>query len=174
MSAQPGSSRPSQSFKLDQRGLARVFGELEAAVMDVIWGLGEASVAEVCQRLSAGANYKTVMTVMNRLVTKRVLRRQRASRAFIYRPVETRAAFEQRLSRQVAEGLVLDFGDLAVAQFVDALSAVDPALLAAFEQRLRERVAAESPGDAEGASNVDGVSKRPESSAARASSGGPR
>lgn len=188
MSAQPGPARPSQSFKLDQRGLARVFGELEAAVMGVIWGLGEASVAEVCQRLSAGANYKTVMTVMNRLVTKRVLRRQRASRAFIYRPVETRAAFEQRLSRQVAEGLVLDFGDLAVAQFVDALSAVDPALLAAFEQRLRERVAADSPGGAEEAPSVDEASKRPGStaaqpesstarpgsSAAQAQTGGPR
>ncbi len=128
-----------RAYKLDQRGLARVFGELEAAVMAVLWDLGEGSVADVCKRLGPAANYKTVMTVMNRLVTKRALSRRRESRAYLYVPLESRAAFEMRITRGVAEGLVRDYGDLAVAQFVDALDAVDPALIERLGQLVRER-----------------------------------
>jgi predicted transcriptional regulator len=129
------------AFRLDQRGLARVFGELEAAVMEAVWALGQPTVAQVCVRLGAGSNYKTVMTVMNRLVEKRVLTRRRRGRAFVYAAVETRDAFVERLSRRVVEGLVQDFGDLAVAQFVDALDAVDPALLDQLARLVREHEA---------------------------------
>ena len=128
-----------QTFKLDQRGLARVFGELEAAVMDAVWNCSEASVAEVCQRLGKDEHYKTVMTVMNRLVQKGVLRRRRESRAYLYSATQERDDFESRLSRRVAEGLVRDYGDLAVAQFVDALDAVDPELLDRLEAMVRLR-----------------------------------
>ena len=118
-----------QAFKLDQQGLARVFGELEAEIMDIIWSDGESSVAAVCDRLGPESNYKTVTTVMNRLVAKQVLSRRREQRAFVYMANEARANFETRLSRRVAEGLVRDYGDLALAQFVDALGDIDPELL---------------------------------------------
>ncbi|MFN8423652.1 MAG: BlaI/MecI/CopY family transcriptional regulator [Anaerolineae bacterium] len=117
------------SFKLDRRGLARVFGELEAEIMDVVWDVPQATVDDVCARLGQDSNYKTVMTVMNRLVEKGALHRRRDSRAFAYVAAETRLAFVNRVSRHVAESLVEEYGALAVAQFVDALDAVDPALL---------------------------------------------
>ncbi len=127
------------SFRLDQTGLARVFGELEAAVMETVWSLGEASVSDVCVRLGADSNYKTVMTVMNRLVEKDALSRHRHSRAYLYSAVESRDDLVSRVSRRVVEGLVMDFGDLAVAQFVDTLDSVDPELLAQLEQMIRAR-----------------------------------
>lgn len=117
------------AFKLDRRGLARVFGEVEAEVMAAVWDLQEATVNEVCERLGEGSHYKTVMTIMNRLVDKGSLVRRRSSRAFTYAAAESRSAFVNRVSRHVAEGLVEEYGALAVAQFVDALDAVDPALL---------------------------------------------
>jgi len=138
--------RPLHAFKLDQRGLARVFGELEAQVMDAVWDLSEPTVANVCDWLGGESNYKTVMTVMNRLVEKRVLSRRREGRAFAYAPVESRDAFLERVSRSVVEGLLMDFGDLAVAQFIDALDSVDPALLAELERRVRERHEQEGQG----------------------------
>lgn len=135
------SDQPSgiQAFKLDQRGLARVFGELEAAVMDAVWTLREATVADVCRRLGKDDQYKTVMTVMNRLVRKGALSRRRESRAYLYSATEAREAFEAKLSRSVAEGLLRDYGDLAVAQFVDALDAVDPVLLERLQAMVRQR-----------------------------------
>jgi predicted transcriptional regulator len=127
------------SFRLDHRGMARVFGELEAEVMEVVWRRGEPTVAEVCEALGEDANYKTVMTVMNRLVAKGPLARRRDGRAYLYRAVETREAFQERVSRRVVEGLLQDFGALAVAQFVDALDSVDPRLVAELEARVQAR-----------------------------------
>lgn len=129
------------AFRLDHRGLGRVFGELEAAIMEAVWTGGRATVADVCRALGSGAHYKTVTTVMNRLVDKGALRRAREARCFVYTAAESRDAFVERVSRRVAEGLVLDFGESAVAQFVDALDAVDPVLL----EKLRALVAARPP-----------------------------
>lgn len=122
-----------QSFKLDQRGLARVFGELEARIMDAVWDMGPATVQDVCDRLGAEQNYKTIMTVMNRLVEKNFLLRHRDTRAFLYEAAASREAFVQDMSRHVVEGLVQDFGPVAIAQFLAVLDA-SPDSLAALRQ----------------------------------------
>jgi predicted transcriptional regulator len=127
------------SFKLDHRGAARVFGELEATVMEAVWRLGEPTVADVCEALGPDANYKTVMTVMNRLVTKGILSRRRTGRAFLYSAIESREALMEHVSRRVVEGLLQDFGALAVAQFMDALDTVDPQLVADLQARVKAR-----------------------------------
>ena len=106
--------------------------------MEAVWELGEPTVAQVCRRLGADANYKTVMTVMNRLVDKGALGRRRVSRAYAYRAAESRSALAGRVTRRVAEGLVEEFGALAVAQFVDALDAVDPDLVDGLRRVLRQ------------------------------------
>ncbi|MFQ5859755.1 MAG: BlaI/MecI/CopY family transcriptional regulator [Anaerolineae bacterium] len=129
-----------QAFKLDQRGLARVFGELEAQIMDVIWKLGEPTVGDVCACLGEDYNYKTIMTVMNRLVDKGILSRRRIGRAYSYVPCDSRDAFLARVSRNVMEGLLKDFGDLAIAQFVSAVDRIDPAQLAELQQLIAARM----------------------------------
>ena len=117
------------AFKLGQTGLARIFGELEAKIMDLIWQLEEATVNDVVAHLDESYHYNTVMTIMNRLVEKGFLKRRREGRAYIYSAVEDREAFLARVSRQVVEGLLQDFGRLAIAQFIDVADAIDPDLL---------------------------------------------
>ena len=117
------------AFRLNQRGLARVFGELEAKIMKATWALEEATVQQVVLRLGETANYKTVMTVMNRLVQKGFLERRKVSRAFVYVPRFTREDLMTRLSREVLDGLVADFGPGVLAQFVDAVAETDRARL---------------------------------------------
>ena len=141
----PTDEGPVHAFKLDTRGLARVLGDLEAEIMDALWRIDGGRVGDVCSALGADANYKTVMTVMNRLVDKRLLRRQRDRRAYVYRPLETREAFLERVSRCVAEGLLRDFGGVAVAQFVDAVDTVDPALFDQLQALLSARTSGQGP-----------------------------
>jgi predicted transcriptional regulator len=128
-----------QSFRIHQEGLARVFGELEAQVMDAVWSLEEPTVQAVCDHLGPGHHYKTVMTVLNRLVEKGALTRRRHSRAFIYHTDQSREVFLGRVSRAVMGGLVRDFGSLAVAQFVETLEEIDPGQLAELERLVQER-----------------------------------
>lgn len=126
-------------FKLNRKGMARFLGTLEARIMEIVWKKEAVSVQEVCDKLGKGANYKTVMTVMNRLVAKEFLERKKVSRAFIYTARVNRAEFLEQASHQIVTGLVSDFGELAVAQFVDVLGKRDPDALATLQQLAKER-----------------------------------
>jgi predicted transcriptional regulator len=82
----------------------RPFGELEAAVMDVLWQRGApATVREVLGELSASRSlaYTTVMTVMDNLHRKGALRREMEGRAWRYSPTRTRAQHSAALLQEV-------------------------------------------------------------------------
>ncbi len=131
------------AFRLNQHGLARLFGELEAKIMNAVWSIEEPTVQDVVDRLGKRANYKTVMTVMNRLVGKDFLERRKVSRAFVYVPRFTREELLERLSRQVLDGLIADFGPAVLAQFVDAVAETDRARLAELSDLVESKLAGE-------------------------------
>ncbi|MCW5880453.1 MAG: BlaI/MecI/CopY family transcriptional regulator [Anaerolineae bacterium] len=126
---------PVQAFRLDQSGLMRLFGELEARIMSVMWNLHEATIQDVCDRLG-DPNYLTVTTVMNRLVFKKVLSRHREGKVYVYTPVQTRDQFLESVSQQVMQSLLKDFGSVAVTQFAEAVDGLSENELAALEQAI--------------------------------------
>ena len=82
----------------------REFGELESAIMDVVWSSERAYlVREVRERLSYNRPlaYTTVMTVMNILYGKGVLCREKHGRAWRYWPAESREEHDARLMAEV-------------------------------------------------------------------------
>ncbi|MHB1534987.1 MAG: BlaI/MecI/CopY family transcriptional regulator [Acidimicrobiales bacterium] len=71
-------------------------GELEAAVMDVLWDApGPLTPGQVHEALSAGRSlaYTTVMTVLVRLWHKERLGREPQGRAYAYHPLQNREAY---------------------------------------------------------------------------------
>jgi len=75
-------------------------GDLEAAVMSVLWDAdGTLSVRQVLDHLQPGRTiaYTTVMTVMDRLFKKGHLLREAAGNAFLYSPCATRADYTATL-----------------------------------------------------------------------------
>ncbi len=70
-------------------------GSLQAKIMDVLWDRPAEylAVRDVLNSLGSGLAYTTVMTVMNRLYEKGLLRRRRAGRAWSYRPTLSREAW---------------------------------------------------------------------------------
>ena len=50
-------------------GVEKLLGELEAAIMDILWARGQATVREVLDELSSTRSlaYTTVLTIMSRL-----------------------------------------------------------------------------------------------------------
>ena len=82
----------------------REFGELESAIMDVAWAGDRAYlVREVRERMTYNRDvaYTTVMTVMNILHGKGVLRREKHGRAWRYWPAESREEHDARLMAEV-------------------------------------------------------------------------
>ncbi len=98
--------------------------ELETEIMTILWDLKNASVRAVVNRLRKKREvaYTTIMTTMSRLYTKGVLQRnQDASGAYIYTPTEDKQNFFAHVSGNVINNLLNNFGDVAVAQFIDIL-----------------------------------------------------
>ena len=82
----------------------REFGQLEAAIMDVVWSRDRPLlVREVREGLhySRPVAYTTVMTVMTILHGKGVLRREKHGRAWRYWPAEQRAEHDARLMAEI-------------------------------------------------------------------------
>jgi len=119
-----------QNFKLNQTGLAHIFGELEAKLMEAVWSLESPSVKDVVNYWDESLNYKTTLTVLNRLVEKGVLTRQKLGRIFVYQAVVTREELLADVVEQVARGLFdSDFRQIALPQMVVTAEAIDPNIL---------------------------------------------
>lgn len=126
---------------VDERGARRGAGQLESAVLAVLWDAGEPlSPGQVRDRLAAGEgdlSYSTVVTILSRLHEKGALARSRDGRAFRYTPVADKAGLTARrlsalLNRAPDREAVL-------SRFVDDLSDGDEALLRTLLAERRDR-----------------------------------
>lgn len=131
------------TIRLDADGLAKVLGDLEARVMEVVWELDAPSTArEVHQQVARAHDVAllTVVTVLNKLVAKRLLTRRKITDLLHYTPTSSRDEFLARTSRQMVEG-ILEFGPEAVAaSFIDVLATEDPERLAELGRLVRRRL----------------------------------
>ena len=114
----------------------KLFGPLEERVMAAMWKAGEPlTVRQLLGRLNRGRReplaYTTVMTVMSRLEAKGVLARERAGRGYLYRALAPDSA------AIAVRNVLRDFGDAAVAHFVDEARA-DPETLRRLRRLLEE------------------------------------
>lgn len=116
------------TFDPRQKGLRKIFGDLEADIMEILWSNGRLTVREVFEKLKHKRRiaYTTVMTVMTRLAQKEILRKIKDGNAFIYEPLQTREKFSQTTSQAVLDGLLADFSSPLLSQLVDSLEKDDP------------------------------------------------
>jgi len=104
--------------------------ELETAVMEQVWAHDRPVTAREVADALAGQRplaYTTVVTVMNRLVKKGMLAKQRPGRAATFRAVRSREAYTAALMAAVlgtandAPAVLLRFADQLPADQADAL-----------------------------------------------------
>jgi predicted transcriptional regulator len=84
----------------------REFGDLEAAVMDVVWdAAGPMTVRKVLEHLNRdrALAYTTVMTVMDNLHRKGMLRRTMEGRAWLYEATASRGEYAARIMHHVLQ-----------------------------------------------------------------------
>src|SRR4051794_27556025 len=67
-------------------------GARERQIMDAIYALGEASVADVLARLPDPPSYSAVRTMIRSLEAKGLLRHRQEATKYIYRPAHSREA----------------------------------------------------------------------------------
>jgi len=97
--------------------------------MEEVWRRQEATVREVLEVLNEGRKqraYTTIMTIMARLEKKRLLRRKKLGKTHVYRPAMSREEYMEARAHSEVEGLIADYGDLALAQFARQIEGLDP------------------------------------------------
>lgn len=138
-----GRIRIQDTVRLSADGLAKVLGDLEARVMRTVWEIGRPAPARtVHDRVTRNhaVAIHTVITVLNKLVEKGLLRREKHDDLLHYEACVDEAEFRAQASRRVVEG-ILSFGPEAVtASFVDVLAENDPDRLAALADLIRRRL----------------------------------
>ena len=103
-------------------------GELQNAVMEIVWDRGELSVRDVHEELSRKRTiaYTTVMTVMTRLAARKLLRRRKAGASFLYRPAVSRDDHAGEAIRSILSRLAEGIGTPVLSHFVDAVQSRAP------------------------------------------------
>jgi predicted transcriptional regulator len=114
----------------------KVLGALEVAIMKVMWASDQPmSVRDVFERLNRRRArplaYTTIMTVMARLAEKGILSRRLVGRSYEYEAIVPDAA------AIAVRGVIRDFGQAALAHFVDEARA-NPKILRRLERLVNE------------------------------------
>jgi predicted transcriptional regulator len=140
-----GTLRLQDTIRLSANGVAKVLGDLEARVLQVVWSLDEdAPARRVHEVVSKEHNVAqlTVITVLNKLVVKGLLIRERINDLYHYRAALSRDEFMARMSRRVVEG-ILSLGPQAVAaSMVDVLAESQPEQLEELARLVRNKLKA--------------------------------
>lgn len=117
----------------------RPLGELERLLMEQLWDGGELSVREVHAH-HARLAYTTVMTTLDRLYKKGLLRRRKEGRAFFYAAAVTRQDFAAEMARQALRimGSYTQRGAV-LSTFVNAVTESDARLLDELERLVQSQ-----------------------------------
>lgn len=117
-----------KNISLANKGLAKVLGDLESQVMDVVWDLDTVTVRTVRDQLEEKQKklaFNSVMTVMNRLIEKGLLKKKKQGGVYQYQTTVSRSD----LSKDVATDMINSlFGDqllLNSVNFMDLSEQLD-------------------------------------------------
>ncbi len=114
-------------------------GELQAEVMNVVWSLGSARVDDVraAQPEARRSAYTTVQTVLNRLVERGLLDRERGGQAFVYRARMNEADHLAGVIGRRLAGATPDARKAALLNVVGDLNAGELDEIARYAERIR-------------------------------------
>ena len=113
---------------------ARVLGELETRLMELLWNEHPISVRTACDRLGGTHAYTTIMTTLDRLHKKRLLRRRKDGNAFLYEPAMDRAEYQRRVVEAALTPLMEQGATPVLAAFVEVAADFDEANLVQLER----------------------------------------
>ncbi len=131
-----------RGFRRPREVVSFALGHLERQVLEETWRRGETSVREVYAAFEERVAYTTLMTTLDRLYKKRLLKRRKDGRAFVYLPAVSPAEFERGITEDVIEGLLghgAESVEPVLACIVDTVSERDRELLDELDRLIKEK-----------------------------------
>ena len=133
--------RLTSTFKPHKAGLGRVLGDIEKPVMDVLWDRDEVTGREVFEEVGRGRPlaFTTILTVLDRLLKKGLIRRTKRGRLFVYTAAMSRNDFVRQVSHEVLQGIMDISASSAATSFVDILYKTSPEEIERLSKLIEER-----------------------------------
>ena len=143
-----GSNMFSMKANAKFESYGRLLGPLEQDIMELLWDRGDSSGREVHASIASSRQVAltTVLTVLERLAKKGLVKKVKGESVFLFRPGYSREEFAWAVSQDVFKG-IMDISSSGIcASFVDALAQADPeelerlsALVDSKKRELREK-----------------------------------
>jgi predicted transcriptional regulator len=134
-----------KQYHVQEKGLHQFMGSLEAQVMEIVWASGrKLTIKQVLDQINQSNSYSinTIMTVLIRLSEKGLLTKettgQGRNKMTLFHAVCSKESFLEEQTKNVARGLITEFGESVVCHMVDVLEEADPHLIKLLEQKLQE------------------------------------
>ena len=112
-------------------------GDLQHAIMSVLWERGEATTAAVHEALRSerGLALTTIATMLRKMEDKGVVAHRAEGRQFVYRPIVTESEIRQSMVGELVQRLFDGDPNALVAHLVSEHE-IDPGELAALRRRV--------------------------------------
>ncbi len=123
--------------------LAKGLGPLEMEVLDVIWGMGQATSREIFEKMRERKRLgqSTVLTVLRRLSDRGILHRDSGGDVYVYSPVMERKELGGRMIDDVVNRIFGGAVEPVIAHLIDrkGLKSEDLESLMALRSQLGEK-----------------------------------
>ena len=108
---------------MPRQNLQGGFGARERQIMDAVYRLGEASVADVLAGLADPPTYSAVRTMIRGLERKGLLQHRQDGTKYVYRPVRSRDAARRSALKHLLQTFFADSATDAVAAILHSSAA---------------------------------------------------
>lgn len=111
-----------------KEGHGKVLGRLEQEILDVLWKSGPLNGKEIFSDIKRKRDLAltTVLTVIERLAKKGLVRKTRGESVYIFEAAYSREGFAREVSQDMLKSIFDISRSGACASFVDMLARVDP------------------------------------------------
>lgn len=101
-------------------------GELEHAVMELLWQGKSCSVRDVLNKLEKHRKiaYTTVATILHRLYEKDLVIRESVSSGFVYKPKVSKEMYTKQVANSFLNKFIGSYGDEAIASFAESIDSL--------------------------------------------------
>ena len=130
------------NFKPENSRMEKILGPLEKELMTILWrATTPLTGREIFESLREHRRvaYTTVLTVLERLVPKSMVNKDKVEGRYLYSPTQTQDEFTAQVSRNVLAGLLELSPTQTVAAMVDLLNQNNPGELQALMDLIQER-----------------------------------
>ena len=102
---------------------AKRISDLEQEVMNIVWSKGDCTIRDVFDTLTREKQlaYTTVATLLNRLYTKGLLKRDTKENIIYFSPKVSKESYGKKIANIFFNRFFDAFGDTAVASFAQSL-----------------------------------------------------